>query len=232
MNREGDFDMSTWHENAKNKWDNFAESWNESSENMWENGSRKTIIPFFEQTVPKGSKVLDVACGDGYGSRKLALKGYHVTATDISTKMIELAKEQHLHERVTFAQADMTNMPFSDEQFDAIMVINGIEWTEEPLRALKELKRVVKEKGYLCAAILGPTAHPRKHSYERLYGKQAIMNTMMPWEFMQLCEENGLKLMKHEGVMKQAVVDQSIDHFPLELQQALSFMWVFMFQKK
>ena len=42
------------------------------------------------------------------------------------------------------------------------MAINSLEWTEEPLRALNEIKRVLKSDGYACIAILGPTAKPRE----------------------------------------------------------------------
>ena len=34
------------------------------------------------------------------------------------------------------------------------MAINSLEWTEEPLRALNEIKRVLKKDGYACIAIL------------------------------------------------------------------------------
>ncbi|WP_243385183.1 class I SAM-dependent methyltransferase [Bacillus kexueae] len=224
--------MSKWHEQAQKKWDEFAEDWNTSSENMWENGSRNSIIPFFSRHVPIGSNILDVACGDGYGSKKLAEGGYQVVATDLSTKMMELANERNQHKNVTYVQGDMMKLPFANQQFDALMVINGIEWTEKPIDAIAELDRVVKKEGFICAAILGPTAHPRKHSFNRLYGEQTIMNTMMPWEFVQLCEEAyGWKLIANEGVMKKGITKELTKQLSWELQMALSFMWLFLFQK-
>ena len=42
------------------------------------------------------------------------------------------------------------------------MAINSLEWTEEPLRALNEIKRVLKKDGYACIAILD-----RQQSHER-----------------------------------------------------------------
>jgi len=222
---------SKWHEKASLKWDHFAEDWNLSSQQMWENGSRKTIVPFIKKFVPNGHSILDVACGDGYGSFKLQQEGYIVTGTDISEKMIELAKRRGETCKLKFLKADMMNLPFEDQSFDAIMLINGIEWTENPLKAINEIHRVLKNDGYLCAAILGPTAHPRKHSYERLYGKQAIMNTMMPWEFQQLVVENGWKVIGEKGVMKRGVTNEMLSVLPKDLKQALSFMWLFMLQK-
>ncbi|MDQ0162794.1 class I SAM-dependent methyltransferase [Bacillus alveayuensis] len=220
-----------WHLEAAHQWDSFAEGWNSSSQEMWEQGSRKSIVPFMKRYIPKGKAILDVACGDGYGSWKLAQEGYIVTGTDISQKMIELARKRSEKRNIQFIKADMVQLPFTDQTFDAIMVINGLEWTEKPFQALHELKRVLKKDGFLCAAILGPTAHPRKHSYKRLYGKQTIMNTMMPWEFQQLAIENGWKLIGEEGVMKRGVNSEMLAQLPNELKQALSFMWLFMLQK-
>lgn len=222
---------SKWHHKASLIWDEFADDWNSSSQQMWDSGSRKTIVPFMKKFVPIGSSILDVACGDGYGSYKLYQEGYIVTGTDISTKMIDLASKRKKSNDLKFLQADMMNLPFEDQSFDAIMVINGIEWTEYPLKALNELRRVLKNDGYLCAAILGPTAHPRKHSFERLYGRQPIMNTMMPWEFHQLVLENGWKIISEEGVMKRGVTKEMLTKLPIDLRQALSFMWLFMLQK-
>ncbi len=61
-----------WHESAEKKWDSSAEFWNQNSQEMWDSGSRSTIIPFFEQYVKKEAQVLDVGCGDGYGTYKLS----------------------------------------------------------------------------------------------------------------------------------------------------------------
>ena len=108
------------------------------------------------------------------------------------------------------------------------MAINSLEWTEEPLRALNEIKRVLKKDGYACIAILGSTAKPRENSYPRLYGKDVVCNTMMPWEFEQLAKEQGFKVVDGIGVYKRGVNEKMLGQLPTELQQSLTFLWVFM----
>ncbi|MGM8216048.1 class I SAM-dependent methyltransferase [Bacillaceae bacterium W0354] len=225
--------MSMWHEEAKKQWDERASSWNANSEEMWENGSRKTIIPFFERHVPKGSTVLDIGCGDGYGSYKLWRIGYHVTGVDISDEMIALCRERKTIEmdQLAFLQADMLNLPFKNESFDSVMAINSLEWAEVPAEAIKHIISKVKPGGYLCVGVLGPTAMPRVNSYKRLYGESVIMNTMMPWEFEQLAEEHGLKIIDSEGVFKRGVTNSHLGSLSLELRQSLSFMWLYLLQK-
>lgn len=222
----------TWQRAAEKEWDGRARFWNTRSKSMWENGSRKRIIPFIKEHIEMEKKILDVGCGDGYGSYKLDEAGYEVIAVDISSEMIALAKENRKQQDISFVQADVITLPFADGHFDAVLSINVLEWTENPLVALKELQRVLTTNGKLCIGILGPTAGPRSNSYSRLYGDQVVCNTMMPWEFLRLSEENGWKHIASFGVYKEGVETKHYDTLPLELQQALSFMWIFMLQKE
>ncbi|TFB21727.1 class I SAM-dependent methyltransferase [Filobacillus milosensis] len=222
-----------WQSDAKQKWDDRATFWHAKSKEMWDNGSRKSIVPFFKKHVPKQAKVLDLGCGDGYGSYRLWKEDYDVTGVDLSEEMVKLC-QQHVTDdmnHLQFLQADMLSLPFQNESFNALMAINAIEWTEVPNKALHELLRVVEPGGYLCVAILGPTAAPRINSYDRLYGKDVIMNTMMPWEFKQLGEEQGLSLIDTHYVYKQGVSMQHVGSLSDELKQSLTFMTLFMFKK-
>lgn len=220
-----------WLEQAEQAWDTNAGFWNKNSKAMWEEGSRSTILPFFKAYLKEGASVLDAGCGDGYGAYKLNLEGFRVTGMDLSSDMIEIAQSRST-DKLEFKVGDLSDLPFEERHFEGVMAINSLEWTEEPLRALNEIKRVLKPSGLLCAGILGPTAGPRANSFRRLYGDDVILNTMMPWEFQQLAEETGWKVRDGKGVYKNAVKDNMLAGLPLELKQALSFMWVFILEKE
>jgi ubiquinone/menaquinone biosynthesis C-methylase UbiE len=220
-----------WHQEAEKQWNEKAVEWSQNSKNMWENGSRKTIVPFIKQYVEKSSAILDAGCGDGYGAYLLAKAGYDVTGVDISSEMIENAKRKTSGLNLSFYKADIREIPADQESFQCVMAINSFEWTEIPVQALLEMRRVLKTGGLLCAGILGPTAFPRINSYRRLYGEEVICNTMMPWEFEKLALENGFKLVDEHGVYKKGVKEEDVEHLPKELRQSLTFMWVFMLQK-
>lgn len=222
--------MFDWHKVAENKWDERATFWNQNSRDMWNEGSRSTIIPFFKQHITPPSMVLDAGCGDGFGSFKLGEQGYHVTGLDFSHQMIDNATKLVNGETLNFVQGDLAQLPFQNNEFNAIMAVNSIEWTQNPLLVLQEMKRVLIQGGHLCIGILGPTAKPRENSYQRLYGENVICNTMMPWEFQKLALENGFSLVDGHGVYKRDVKESQVGHLPDELKQALSFMWVFMFR--
>ncbi|ALX49185.1 class I SAM-dependent methyltransferase [Lentibacillus amyloliquefaciens] len=220
-----------WHQEAELQWNKRAQFWSERSMEMWDSGSRKDIVPFIQGELNPGSSILDAGCGDGYGSYKLHQAGYQVTGLDVSNEMIKLARQKTEQADILFRQADINSLPISENSQDAIMAVNVIEWTEFPLKALKELGRVLKKDGLLFAGILGPTAGPRMNSYPRLHGEQAICNTIMPWEFQQLARENNFKYVDGFGVYKKDVKERHYENLPLDLKQALTFMWVFMLRK-
>jgi ubiquinone/menaquinone biosynthesis C-methylase UbiE len=221
---------SEWHTNARSRWDINADNWHSRSVENWSTGSRKAIIPFFLKTVNKGKKVGDMGCGDGYGSYLLHQNGYKVTGMDFSEKMVEIATQLE-RENLKFVQGDLVRLPFRDNEFDAVMAINSIEWTESPFQALNELERVTVKEGYICIALLGPTAHPRDNSFPRLHGEEAICNTMMPWELERLAGEKGWDKVDEEWVYKKGVDESLAGSLTNELKQALTFMTLFMFKR-
>ncbi|MDP5276010.1 class I SAM-dependent methyltransferase [Chengkuizengella axinellae] len=217
-----------WHEQAKQIWGGKASEWNENSEQMWEKGSRKTIIPFLKKHMPENSYIADIGCGDGYGSYKLLNENYRVVGMDISREMIKIASKRSEGDQLTFLQADAAKLPFEENTFDGIMSINCIEWTKKPRETLLEFQRVLRPNAYMCLGLLGPTAHPRQHSFNRLYGENVICNTMMPWEFGRLAVENNWEIFDSHGVYKQGVKEALVQGLTIELKQSLTFMWVFM----
>lgn len=220
-----------WHHHAKEEWNNRAASWNNNSKKLWNDGSRKNIIPFFKKNFKKEKDILDIGCGDGYGSYLLSQIGYKVDGVDFSEEMIDHAMKQDYSKDINFSQADVCHLPFKDQKYDGIMAINVLEWTEIPSEGLLEINRVLKNEGLLCIGILGPTAGPRNNSYPRIYGEKSICNTMMPWEFERMALANGFEMVDGMGVFKEGVNDSHLLNLSLELRQALTFMWVFIFRK-
>ncbi|MDQ0272034.1 class I SAM-dependent methyltransferase [Cytobacillus purgationiresistens] len=220
-----------WAKESEKQWGERADGWNSRSEEMWESGSRKDIAPFFIKHLNDGSKVCDLGCGDGYGSLKLASSGFEVTGIDVAEVMVQKARTVNKGQSATFIKGDIASLPFQDEDFDGILAINSLEWTEKPLLVLEEIKRVLKPGGLACVGILGPTSGPRQNSFPRLYGEEVICNTIMPWEFEALALQMDFNKVDELGVYKKAAEQLSKGALPIELKQALSFMWVFLLRK-
>lgn len=219
-----------WKDQSEKLWNERAENWNSRSEKMWENGSRKEIIPFFQKYVKKNAKVCDLGCGDGYGSYKLTQAGYEVTGVDVSEEMLEKAAAVNAGGSAKFLKGDMENVPVKNRQFDAVLAINSLEWTESPLNVLNEMKRILKDDGIVCIGILGPTAGPRVNSYRRLYGEKVVCNTIMPWELEKLAGENGWEKLDEYPVLKKEAEELAKGSLSNEMKQVLSFMYIFIFK--
>ena len=96
-----------------------------------------------------GKRVLDTACGSGYGSQFLALQGAdRVVGVDIDPATIEYAQRCHSHPRVTYLRADAHAVPELEEaSFDLIASFETIEHVERPRDFLLELRRVLRPGG-------------------------------------------------------------------------------------
>ncbi|MFZ4575583.1 MAG: class I SAM-dependent methyltransferase [Phycisphaerales bacterium] len=95
---------------------------------------------------PKGAKVLEVGCGDGFFSSQIAQRGCEVTGVDLSTEGLRRAKERT--PAGTFLSHDLTQpMPFPDATFDGVWCSEVLEHLFSPLYVLEQMSRVLKPGG-------------------------------------------------------------------------------------
>lgn len=103
----------------------------------------------FAAELVKNKKVLDAACGEGYGSAHLALRAHSVSAVDVSDAAIRHARERYDSENLEFRVADCCALPFADDQFDCIVSFETLEHLEDQEGMLKEFRRVLEPGGVL-----------------------------------------------------------------------------------
>ncbi|APB69396.1 methyltransferase domain-containing protein [Paenibacillus polymyxa] len=97
----------------------------------------------------EGKKVLDIACGEGYGSHFLSQKAKNVTAVDVDSATIEAAKQKYINNNLTYLLGDINELDFEDKVFDVIVCYETIEHVQDPYKAFNNLKRVLKDDGIL-----------------------------------------------------------------------------------
>lgn len=98
--------------------------------------------------IRPGDTVLECACGTGAISAAIAPACARVVATDYSEGMLKQARKKlATHSNVTVEQADITDLRYANDSFDAVVAGNVIHLLPEPGDALKELKRVVRPGG-------------------------------------------------------------------------------------
>jgi SAM-dependent methyltransferase len=103
---------------------------------------------------PSGSLVLEAGCGVGAQTKIIAAKNPDARFISVDISMESLTEaEQTIKSlgirNVQFQPADIYSLPFPDEKFDHIVVCFVLEHLNEPIKALSELKRVLKNGGSL-----------------------------------------------------------------------------------
>ena len=98
----------------------------------------------------KGKRVLDAACGEGYGSALLASSASSVEGVDISDQAVSHAQKRYGGlKNLRFRVADCTSLPFDDDEFDRVVSFETLEHLESQEQLLSEFRRVLKPKGFL-----------------------------------------------------------------------------------
>jgi ubiquinone/menaquinone biosynthesis C-methylase UbiE len=120
-------------------------------------------------------RVLDCACGVGYGSRRLAEIFGRVDAVDVFEEAIAMARERYDDARIAWHCLDAARLRelFKEESFDAIVSFQTIESIEDDRKFLDDLKELLKPGGLLL--IDTPIRkqrvdHPENHHHRRYYG--------------------------------------------------------------
>ena len=104
--------------------------------------------------IDSADEVLDVGCGIGVGPARIAKTfGCRVVGVDLSEQMIRWARlrarQEHVEDLVELCTADVLDLPFADNRFDIVMCESVLAFVDEKARAIQELRRVTKPKGYI-----------------------------------------------------------------------------------
>jgi len=101
-----------------------------------------------------GSRVLDVAAGNGNATLAAARRFCDVTSTDYVGSLLESgqARAQAEGHTIRFQEADAENLPFPDASFDAVMSTFGVMFTPDQDKAASELSRVCRPGGRIGLA--------------------------------------------------------------------------------
>jgi len=96
-----------------------------------------------------GSRVLDVAAGNGNATLAAARRWCEVTSTDYVGSLLDAgrARAQAEGHEVRFQEADAENLPYGDGAFDAVLSTFGVMFTADHARAAAELARVCRPGG-------------------------------------------------------------------------------------
>lgn len=109
--------------------------------------------------------VLDVASGDGALAELIAPRARSVTCLDVSARVIHAAQKRLASlPAVRFEVGDMEALPFDDDRFDAVLLMNCLTYATDPAQAVREAARVLRPGGALTGVTL--VAHKHRRAVE------------------------------------------------------------------
>lgn len=126
----------------------------------------------FSCELATGKYVLDIACGEGYGTNLIAKKASRIVGIDIDEKTIDDAKLKYSNSNIQFKVGNITSIPEKDLSFDLIVCFETIEHIEEYDKSLLELKRVLKSNGILLISTPNKEIYSDKSNYINPYHKK------------------------------------------------------------
>lgn len=128
----------------------------------------------------EGKEVLEVACGPGVGLGYLARKAKRVVGGDYDERLLRVAR-QHYGNRFELTQMDAQSLPFKNESFDVVLLLEAIYYLPQPARFVDEARRVLRKGGglFICSANRerdGFNRSPHSHTYFSASEVQALLH--------------------------------------------------------
>lgn len=185
-------------------------------------------------TIHPGEEVVDLGCGTGNAALIAAARGARVTGVDGAPRLLTIAagRAHSLGVEVEFCEGDLLALPLDDQSADVALSVFGVIFARDPLRALEEVRRVLRPDGRALISAWLPTGpiHAMLGEMRRVHCRvtqQARPRRMFAWSdpdaVRKLAHDAGLALeattaaeLEIRAASAEAYVDGGADH-PMHL---------------
>ncbi len=153
-------------------------------------------------SLGKRAKVLDIGCGAGIGTLRLASLGFDMTGADKNKKFVEYANSESKSRglKVKFSLSDLTkNFPQFNNAFDVIIASEVLEHIEDYSSALNNLRRYLKDGGHIIITM--PNFHGLAGITEFLWAMKARYNWVHEHRHYICCPRRLETVLKKSGLV-------------------------------
>lgn len=104
----------------------------------------------FAEPMCQGRRVLDLGCGSGYGTHRIAGVARSAIGVDVAPDAVAFARARYVAPNLDYRVVDQGGpLPFADEEFDVVLSFQVIEHVHDVRGYLEEAKRVLAPGGTL-----------------------------------------------------------------------------------
>lgn len=182
-----------------------AEAYQQRLEDIMASGDARGRTRVMELVEARpGMRILDLACGPGNLSRRLAAmvapEG-EVVGVDLAPGMIDLANRAGTS-NARFQVMDIERLEFDDATFDAAVCGHGLQFVPDLGRALREARRVLRAAGRLAASV--PASRREGSAWATL---DAVVDRWLPPAPTLIDQHPTREIVSDPGSFRQAALD-------------------------
>jgi ubiquinone/menaquinone biosynthesis C-methylase UbiE len=129
-------------------YDSWAKKYNEDLEE-WDYRAPAYAAELLQLYVPQSQTILDAGCGTGLTGKALKMAGYaNISGIDLSSTSLNIAEQLNVYN--CLLTHDMQQpLPFSEDNFDALICVGVLTYIENSRSLFKEFCRIVRPGGYI-----------------------------------------------------------------------------------
>jgi len=144
-------------------WNRNAENWTRLSRQGYDTFRDHVNTPGFLSILPdvEGLEGLDIGCGEGTNTRRVAARGATMQGIDLAPVFVRYAQETEAADPlgITYQLASATELPFPEARFDFATAFMSLMDLPDQREAIREAFRVLKPGGFLQFSICHPCFH-------------------------------------------------------------------------
>jgi SAM-dependent methyltransferase len=169
------------------------------------------VLPVLEKIcIRAADNVLDVGCGPGWLSRRLAklAPAGRVVGMDISDEMIRLARRTSAeHQNILYVPGEVAEIPWEPNFFHHVISVESAYYWPEPAAGMKEIFRVLRPGGAAWILINYYRDNPHCHQWGALLGVKTQL--LLAEEWMELMQAAGFARVAQERVVDASPTPES-----------------------
>lgn len=129
--------------------------------------------------------VLDIACGEGYGSNLMSEKASFVYGVDIDLETISKASCKYKKNNIKFLKGSTSDIPLEENSIDIVVSFETLEHHDKHDEMMVEIKRVLKPNGILIISSPDKLYYSDFRNYNNIFHKKELYKD----EFINLLRE-------------------------------------------